>query len=622
MMKMYLLLVSFFMIGMALSCGVVTAAPPLQSMEQYLNIGANSSPRIPESGSPLFFYSSMPGITQLFSLNEEGWPVQLTFFNDGVDEYEPSPDGTWVAVGASTGGDEQCRLYLLETQTGVIKPLCACPGRRFVDYAWSPDSRKIFYGSNRESAADFYLYSIDIETGEETPLLSQPGYFWVDDISADGLKMVYTLHKGNDEDELYLMDLKTKESKKLLLDEPSAKRDGVKFGPDGMLYFLSNNTDDGMLHMHRLDLNTDKAEILFKDSPWEVTEYEFSHDGKMLARIENREGYHELIITDIKTRKELPSPDLKGIAGSLNFDRNGRLVFDFQSAVWAPDIWSWDIGGRKLSRLTFAPYAGIDRDEFIQPELIRYKSFDGLEIPAFLYLPKDAKPGQVRNFIIHIHGGPESQFEPSFQRHFQYFLSRGYGILAPNVRGSTGYGRHYMNLDNYKNRENTFKDIEAAAKWLIKNKYTDPGRLVVKGGSYGGYMTLASLAWYPDLFAAGIDSVGMSNLVTFLQNTKEYRRKLREVEYGPLTDKEFLLSVSPITKVNDISAPLLIIHGENDPRVPVGEARQISEIIKKKGGTVELLVFPDEGHGTKKHGNVVMEYQKIADFLEEVLPKN
>jgi len=269
-----------------------------------------------------------------------------------------------------------------------------------------------------------------------------------------------------------------------------------------------------------------------------------------------------------------------------------------------------------LRKITFSTLAGIDPSLFVEPKLVRYTSFDGLSIPAFLYLPPNWD-GNPIPFVIEAHGGPESQFRPSFIRHFHYLLLNGYGILAPNIRGSSGYGREYVRMDDYKKRKDSIRDIGAAARWLIENGYAREGKIAIKGQSYGGYVTLASLVEFPDLFGAGVDHVGIANFVTFLRNTAEYRRALREAEYGPLSDEDFLREISPINNVDRIKAPLLIVHGENDPRVPIGEARQMAEELMKRGREVELLIFPDEGHGIAKLENRLIFYRKMVEFLDK-----
>jgi dipeptidyl aminopeptidase/acylaminoacyl peptidase len=292
------------------------------------------------------------------------------------------------------------------------------------------------------------------------------------------------------------------------------------------------------------------------------------------------------------------------------------VVFSFNGPTRTTDVWRWNPESGELTQLTSATYAGIDRGLFSEPQLIHYKSFDSLTIPAFLYLPKGYTPGTPIPFVIEAHGGPESQSQPFFTRNIQYLLLNGYGVMLPNVRGSEGYGREYLNLDNYKNRKHSLQDYKAAAEWLISNGYSSQGKLAIRGGSYGGYVVYGMITEYPELFSAAIGSVGIANFVTFLQNTAAYRRALREAEYGPLSDSAFLRDISPVHKANLIKTPLLVIHGANDPRVPVDEARQIIAAIQKSGGIVDSLIFADEGHGAGKRSNLIPEYEKQIQFLK------
>jgi dipeptidyl aminopeptidase/acylaminoacyl peptidase len=334
----------------------------------------------------------------------------------------------------------------------------------------------------------------------------------------------------------------------------------------------------------------------------------------------NEDGYARMKLANLETGQELPIPELDGIVDDLALSKTSRMLLTFNNPTQTWDIWSWDWQTKKLDKLTHAVYAGIDRNIFTEPKLIKYKTFDGLEIPAFLYLPADYNGGPIP-FIMDIHGGPEGQFRPYFNRHFQYLMLNGFGLLAPNVRGSEGYGKDYMNLDNYKNRLHSVADMKAGADWLITEGYSKQGMIGIKGDSYGGYMTMAAITEYPGFFSAAINLVGIVNFVTFLQNTRPYRRHLRESEYGPLTDPEFLKSISPIHKAHLIETPLMVVHGENDPRVPVGEARQIIKAIEDRGGIVEPLIYADEGHGIGKLSNRLIFYRKMVEFFEEHLKK-
>jgi dipeptidyl aminopeptidase/acylaminoacyl peptidase len=358
-----------------------------------------------------------------------------------------------------------------------------------------------------------------------------------------------------------------------------------------------------------------------------------SADGRLLAYTLNREGFSELYVrklTDAGVGEGRDTPVAlpgKGVVGGLDFSRDGRkLAFTFAGARFNSDVWLYDLKTRRLEQVTRSSRAGIPQSSFIEPQLIRYKTFDGREIPAWYYRPLPAGNIQIDNgrerlaplpVIVSVHGGPEGQERPAFNPTYQYFLSRGYAVLAPNVRGSTGYGKTYTHLDDVKLREDSVKDLAAAVEWLKTSGGADPRRIAVMGGSYGGYMTLAAITLYPDLWAAAIEMYGISNFETNLRNTSGYRRKQREREYGTLAnDLEFLRSVSPIYKVGRIKAPLLVFQGKNDPRVPYTESEQIVKALRERDAPVEYTLFDDEGHGFVKLSNRLVVYPKIVDFLE------
>jgi dipeptidyl aminopeptidase/acylaminoacyl peptidase len=296
-----------------------------------------------------------------------------------------------------------------------------------------------------------------------------------------------------------------------------------------------------------------------------------------------------------------------------------RLAFSFTSAVRTSDIFVWDLSSNRVHDITRSSHAGLPLDSFVAPELIHYPSFDGREIPAWFFKPKDAGSDPMPVIVI-VHGGPEAQFQPNYNLIAQYFLQHGYAVLGPNVRGSTGYGKAYSHLDDVEKRMDSVADLAHAALWLRQQPDIDGSRLVVYGGSYGGFMVLAALTTNPDLWAAGVDIVGISNLVTFLENTSDYRRAYREAEYGSLSrDREFMEQISPLHHVDQIVAPLLIIHGANDPRVPLGEAKQMVTALKERKVPVELLVYKDEGHGLVKLKNKLVAYPRMVEFLDEHL---
>ena len=339
------------------------------------------------------------------------------------------------------------------------------------------------------------------------------------------------------------------------------------------------------------------------------------------------------LISTIKRKATQVKLPARGVVGGLAFSENGdKLAFSFSSPTQNGDIWIYDRASGKLSQVTQSDRAGIDPSTFVSPELIKFKTFDGHMIPAWYYRPQgsvQAAPNQPKArkgnrapmsilkivpVIVSVHGGPEGQSRPGFSALYQYYLSRGYAILDPNVRGSTGYGKIYTHLDDVEKREDSVKDLAAAHQWLVTGGGADPKRIAVMGGSYGGYMTMAAITLYPDLWAAAVNTVGIVNWETFLQNTSSYRRRQREVEYGRLDrDIEFLRRISPI------KAPLFVIHGKNDPRVPYTEAEQVVKALKDRGAVVEYKLYDDEGHGISKLKNRLELYPLVAGFLDKYM---
>lgn len=588
-------------------------------IETFMQIGYASSPQIADDGSRVFFSSSMPGVSQVFEILPSGWPYQMTVFEDGIDFYAASYSGAMVVVGASVGGSEQADMYLLECASGVQVTLKATEGVRHGSPLWSPDERHVYFSSNEANGRDFFVYRIDVGEGSVEKVWEKSGWNSTDDISADGTRILTGRWVSNTNSDLYLVDVEMGEETLLTEHEGDYIFAYAHLVPDGgSLYCVTNMNDDGIRRVARLDIGTGDLKFVTPDTPWETSEMALSEDGRFLVWVENMDGYGVMHAMNLETGEEI-GPDLTGgIVSNVHVASSGSIVFVFSGPSKAPDVWRYDLGSGALTQLTHSTYAGIDPGLFVDPELVRYESFDGLEIPAFLYVPPGWN-GEAIPFVIHAHGGPESQFRPSFNRHFQYLALNGFGVLAPNVRGSSGYGREYIALDDYKKRQDSVRDYYEAARWLVDRGYSEFGRIGIKGASYGGYVALAALVEYPDAFSAGIDHIGIANFVTFLENTAEYRRAIREAEYGPLSDREFLTEVSPLTHAENIRAPLLIVHGENDPRVPVGEARQIAEAIRSRGGEVETLIFPDEGHGVAKLGNRLTYYRKMVEFLKKHL---
>jgi len=593
--------------------------PYIPDIETFMQIGYCASPAVSEDGREIFFTSNMSGVSQLYRLTKEGWPYQLTLFPDGIDFYTISPNGQFAIVGASTGGSEQSQLHWVDGRTGRAKVLTNKPEVRYGTIVIGPDKSHIYYRSNERNGRDFDIYAMNLSTAEETVIAELEGANAVEDITNDGKTLLLSHWTSNYNSDLHLFDIDSRQRVHLTPHKGDVVYDYAEFSPDGrFVYLITNDNKAGLLRVAKIDVATKGIDYLQEETTWETEEMALSPEGRYLAWVLNEDGYGNLYIKDLVTGELLPTPPLSGLVTEPYFARDGKLLFVFNSPTKTEDVWMWDLHNLELKKLTNSIYAGIDPSLFVEPQLVRYKTFDKRKIPGLLYLPPTYS-GEPIPFIVHAHGGPESQFRPYFYRHFQYLLLNGYGVFAPNVRGSSGYGKEYMALDNYKKRLDSVKDLKYAVEWLIKKRYTKKGIVGIKGGSYGGYMVLAGITEYPDLFSAAFESVGIANFVSFLENTRAYRRALREAEYGPLSDRDFLRKISPIHKVDKIETPLLVVHGENDPRVPVGEARQIIKALSDRGVAVDSLIFPDEGHGVSKRKNNLILYRRMVDFFDKHL---
>ncbi|MCC6476697.1 prolyl oligopeptidase family serine peptidase [bacterium] len=592
----------------------------------FLQIGAWGATGHTWDGKQIYVSSSLSGEPQVYRLTESGWPYQLTTFEDGMDGFSLSYNGTYAIVSASVGGDENSQLYLMDPMTGRLRKLTDKPEVQYGSVTTGRDESKLFYRSNEENGKDFFIYEMNIATGESRKVFDGvPGSNGIESISDDCKHLIVGNWTSNVNCDLYHVNLSDGKWKQISKDKGDVIYTSVTLMPDNQTLWLTcNDNKDGMMRIATMTVKSPKLTWLadgWVDAKWECDGMYFSRDYKYQAAVINEDGYGRAKVREVATKKDVPLPKLDGQVGVSGFLENGDLLLSFSSPTRAPDVYRWSPAKQELKQLTQSIYAGIDRTMFREPALVRIKSFDGLEIPCFLYLPPTYEEGKPVPFIVDAHGGPESQFTPGFIRNFQYLMLNGYGILAPNPRGSSGYGRDYLALDNYKKRKDSLKDYKACTEWLIERGYTKQGMIAIRGGSYGGYVALGMITEYPDLYSAAVDNVGIANFQTFLQNTAAYRRAIREAEYGPLTDPDFLHEISPIHKANLIKTPLFVVHGANDPRVPVGEARQILEAVAANGVAVDSLIFADEGHGSAKKENIIEEYRRQVEFFNTHLKK-
>jgi dipeptidyl aminopeptidase/acylaminoacyl peptidase len=559
------------------------------------------------------FLTEITGVPQVWEVPVEGgpsWPEQLTFYEERVSRAEYSPNANRLLFDMDDGGNERTQLFLLED--GEVRELTRAPGAIHYSGGFSPDGSRIAYTATRRNGTDFDVFVQELD--EEPEMVWEvSGYHTISDWAPDGSFLLVSRHRSNLDNDLYLLLLSSGEATLLTPHEGDARFYGACVTPDGGSAYLATDVGGDFMRLAHLDFSTLVFTYLTPDD-WDVEDLDLSRDGRYLLASRNIEGYSHLMFFSGEGRR-MPDPEVpEGIVGGFEFSPDSkRLALTLVGPTRNPDVAVLDLPDGDIKQVTRSSTAGIPRSTFRHPRLVRYPTFDGREIPALFYDPEDGDAPVV----VNVHGGPEGQSRPAFAPVTQYLLHRGYAVFFPNVRGSTGYGKAYTHLDDIELRMNSVRDLAHAAQWLRKKGHQ---RVAVMGGSYGGFMVLAALTEYPELWSAGVDIVGIANLVTFLKNTGSYRRALREAEYGSLQrDRDFLESISPIHKAHRIRVPLMVIHGKNDPRVPVGEAEQIVERVRENGGTVEYLLYEDEGHGLAKLKNRLDAYPRIAAFLDEHL---
>lgn len=553
---------------------------------------------------------------------------QLTFRAEPVrgGRFDPIK-GEFLVFGQDTGGGEFFQFYRLDLADGRVTLLTDGKSRN-ESGAWTKAGDAFAFSSTKRNGKDTDLYLMDPrKPGSAQCLLEVQGGGWhAADWSADAKRLLVTEYLSINESHLYELDLGTKALRRL--DQPGkipVAYSSIQYDKTGKAAYVVSDRDSEFAHLAKLDLSSGQESAFGPSIPWDIEEVDLSDDGRYLALVANEAGIGVLHLLDASSGKELPLPKLPaGTIGGLSWHKNSHdLGFSLSGARSPLDAWSIDVSTGKVERWTESETGGLVTEQFVEPELLKIKSFDGLEFSAFVYRPDPAKFPGPRPAIISIHGGPESQSRPGFLGRSNYFLNElGIALVVPNVRGSAGYGKTFLTLDNGFKREDSVKDIGALIDQLSKDPAIAKERLAVMGGSYGGYMVLASLVHFNQQLRCGIDVVGISNFLTFLKNTQDYRRDLRRVEYGDERDPamaKHLGEISPLTHVDQIRSPLFVVQGFNDPRVPVTEAEQMVKAIRDRGGKVWYLMARDEGHGFAKKKNADYQFLSTILFLKENL---
>ena len=597
----------------------------MHDIERYLRIRSAYSPSFAPDGS-LAFMTDTTGVAQVWHLEEPmRWQSQVSFGNEAVSFASFSPERNELIYGVDEGGNERTQFFRVAPDGSNLVNLTDKPEAKHRWGGWSHDGKRFAFASNRrdERVFDLYTQGRD-ETGDEASLVRETdGWYSAVGWSPDDDRIAVREARSNFDHDLYVLDLESGDMERVTSGEET-RYSSVNWSPDGESFYLVTDEGEGedTLYLGRLDLTTGEIEKIVEGGEYNVDGVSLDDETGRLVYGRNVEGYTELNAAELRDGelRDLPKPDIPGsIAGGTSFGPEGeKFAVTVTRRKENANVYVVDFETGEATRWTDAATAGIPRETFVEPTTVRYESFDGLSVPALFTTPKSDKHEPPYPVVVDIHGGPESQRRPSFSGLRQYLLSNGYALFEPNVRGSTGYGKAYTHLDDVRKRMDSVKDVRAGLDWLGERDDVDEDRAVAYGGSYGGFMVLAALAEYPERWAGGVDVVGIANFVTFLENTGEWRRELREAEYGSLEeDREFLESISPLNNADEIRAPLLVMHGANDPRVPVEEAEQIAESVEKNGVPVEKLIFDDEGHGFSKLENRIEAYSTMVEFLNE-----
>ncbi|TVS12536.1 MAG: S9 family peptidase [Wenzhouxiangella sp.] len=592
-----------------------------ERLRQYQNVrSAGFSDFAPDGG--IYILTRFGETNQIHHLARPmGKRRQVTFYDQRTGSPTVRPDGSGQFMFTrDVGGDEFFQGFLFDPETARSSQFTES-GTRNQGLTWSPDGARVAWASATWEQPDYTIWVADpADPDSRRKLIQAEGATVPREWSPDGERLLLGRYISINETRLFMLDLESGELSQIEPDRQVAYG-AVRFSADGSELYMVSDADAEFRRILALDLDSGNERVVV-EHPWDVQAMDLSPDGRLLAYTINAGGISELHLLDLERSESVPVPELPvGLIGQVRFSPDGeRLGFSHSWAGSPGDAWTLELADGELLRWTESEVGGLDTSRFRAPELITFESFDGLDVPAFVHRPDHDGPHPV---IVSIHGGPESQARPGFSSTFQYWVHElGAAVVVPNVRGSSGYGNEYVNLDNVFLREHSVFDIGALLDWIEQQPELDHERVVVYGGSYGGYMVLASLMHYSDRLAGGINIVGISNFVTFLENTAGYRRDLRRAEYGDERIpevREFLESISPTNNAERISAPLFIIQGANDPRVPASEAEQILEAVRSAGGNPWYLLALDEGHGFARQSN--RDFQREAEtlFLAEVL---
>jgi dipeptidyl aminopeptidase/acylaminoacyl peptidase len=618
---------------------LVTGIPtiPQQLVErtnQYANVRSANVLDWDPMGDGLYIATRFGNTAQVHTVAMAGGArQQLTFFDEPVTgaAADPRPGKHGFLFLKDVGGSEFYQVYYFNRSAGSWTMLTDGV-HRHEGVGWSRSGRFFACSSNKRNKKDTDVWIMDPDNpGAAWALTEREGAWYAGSWSFDDRYLVVSQYVSANDVRPFIADLTTRTVTPLRASVSNAIAYGdFQWSRDGDILYYTSDEGGEFKHLYAMTVKSGATRDLTPSLQWDVERLSVSRTGRYLAYIANEDGASSLHLFDLPSMKPIDLSGIPtGIISGMSFDeKDERLAVTINAATGPGDVHVLDLKARKLTRWTTSEVGGLDTRTFISPMLIHFPSFDTVAgkprmIPAFFTMPR-APRGKVP-VIITIHGGPEGQSRPGFSSPLQYWVNElGCAVLDPNVRGSTGYGKTYLALDNGMHREHSVRDIGALLDWIATRPELDANRVAVIGGSYGGYMVLASLATYPLRIRCGVDVVGISNFVTFLEKTESYRRDLRRVEYGDERDpvmREFLEKISPLHNAGNIRSPLFVAQGENDPRVPAGEARQIAAAVEKNGIPVWTMFAKDEGHGFAKKNNRDYYMRAVILFFENHLLK-
>jgi dipeptidyl aminopeptidase/acylaminoacyl peptidase len=582
-------------------------------------------------GKTLVFVTNLSGRNNLWLVPAEGgWPTQLTVSDQRQAVPAWSPDGKWIAYQSDYDGDEQWDIFLVSPKTGQVVNLTNTREIAEEHPTWSPDGRYLAYEVKPKTSS---VYEIDIydtvmrkvqHLTKDTPKdKMNSGPVW----SKDGKWIAYTQHqaKGTDSN-VFVAEVATANSTLLTPHEGEQLYQVSDFSPDGKYLLLTSNAENGYENVGLLEIASKKIHWLTQDK-WEINAGDFSPDGKRVTWTANVDGNTDIYVHDLAggTTASLPLPKgLNEMTGkSSAFSKDGSQLLYYHNGPTAPgDLWVHTFAGGKSHQVTHSLLAGVRGDDMVEPFLVHYPSKDGKwTISAFVYVPYNLPRNAQHPAIVYVHGGPTAQTVNSFNRFVQFMANQGYIVIAPNYRGSTGYGKEFQHANLFDMGGGDLQDVLAAADWIKQTGYVDPKKLIVMGGSYGGYMSMMAVTKAPEMWAAGVPIVPFVNYFTEIENEDPVLREMDLATMGdPVKDEARYRDRSPIFFVEQIKAPLLLLAGGNDPRCPKSETLQVVDAVKKRGGVAEYKIYENEGHGFARVENQIDAYKRVADFLKALVP--